>query len=71
MSFLYPDNVRRLLAPVVVLASGLILAQLIGSVLVYQSNLALLHKLTLLREAGVFPLPGMGVAPPLSSLSAA
>ncbi|MFP4040173.1 MAG: hypothetical protein ACLFS7_06485 [Desulfosudaceae bacterium] len=71
MGFLYPDNVRRLLAPVVVLASGLILAQLIGSVLVYQSNLALLHKLTLLREAGVFPLPGMGVAPPLSSLSAA
>jgi len=67
----YPQECWRLLFPVRVLVGGLLLAQVIGTVLVWQSNHALLHKLTLLRAAGIYPLPGMGVFPPLSSLSAA
>ncbi|MFP4445442.1 MAG: hypothetical protein ACLFPD_04255 [Desulfosudaceae bacterium] len=71
MRFFHPQECWRLLFPVRVLVGGLLLAQIIGTVLVWQSNHALLHKLNLLQAAGIYPLPGMGVSPPLSSLSAA
>ncbi len=71
MKMLSPRDTWRLLFPARVIFFGLLAAQIIGTLLVRQSNLALDDKLTALRAAGYGPLPGMGVIPSLTGWPAA
>lgn len=68
---LHVKDTLRLLYPVRVLLFGLVIAQLIGTVLVYVSNHTLARKLTAVQAAGYGPLPGMNLDPALVSWSAA
>ncbi|MDY6906334.1 MAG: hypothetical protein SWH61_16810 [Thermodesulfobacteriota bacterium] len=71
MRFIYPKDTWRLLYPVRVLLAGLLVSELLATVVVWYSNHALHRKLMAIQAAGYSPLPGTGIDPSLQSLEAA
>lgn len=68
---LHLKDTLRLLYPLRVLLFGLMIAQIIGTVLVYMSNHALARKLSAVQAAGYGPLPGTHLDPALGGVFAA